>query len=206
MRTTAIPLALAATLLAAPAAAETKIGYVDFQRALNEVDEGRVAQGTLKKDFEEKQKQLDKDKTDLDRMQAEFEKQAAVLSEEARRDRAIEIQKRMAEAQGKLLGFQKDLADRERVATRAIFDKMVAITREIADAEGFGVVFEKNDAGIVVAPASLDLTNELVRKYNTRHPPAAADKADKKAAPPKADKADKADKKKTEPKKADGAK
>jgi len=162
-------LALATLLLAAPAAAETKIGYVDFQRALNEVDEGRVAQGTLKKDFEEKQKQLDKDKTDLDRMQAEFEKQAAVLSEEARRDRAIEIQKRMAEAQGKLLGFQKDLADRERVATRAIFDKMVAITREISDAEGFTLVFEKNDSGLVVAPSSLDLTNELVRKYNARH-------------------------------------
>jgi len=202
MRTAA--LALATLLLAAPAAAETKIGYVDFQRALNEVDEGKAAQGTLKKDFEEKQKQLDKDKTDLDRMQAEFEKQAAVLSEEARRDKAIEIQKRMAEAQGKLLGFQKELADRERVVTRGIFDKMVAITREIADAEGFTVVFEKNDAGIVVAPASLDLTNELVRKYNARHPPgAAADKPDKK---PAAAKADKADKKKPEPKKAEGAK
>ncbi|MBI5070092.1 MAG: OmpH family outer membrane protein [Deltaproteobacteria bacterium] len=192
-------LALATLLLAAPAAAETKIGYVDFQRALNEVDEGKVAQGTLKKDFEEKQKQLDKDKTDLDRMQAEFEKQAAVLSEEARRDRAIEIQKRMAEAQGKLLGFQKELAERERLATRAIFDKMVAITREIADAEGVGIVFEKNDAGIVVAPASLDLTNELVRKYNARHRPGDAPAGDKKAAAPSA-------KKKAEPKKADGAK
>lgn len=194
-------LALAILLLAAPAAAETKIGYVDFQRALNEVDEGKAAQGTLKKDFEEKQKQLDKDKTDLDRMQAEFEKQAAVLSEEARRDKAIEIQKRMAEAQGKLMAFQKELADRERGATRAIFDKMVAITREIADADGVTLVFEKNDAGIVVAPPSLDLTNELVRKYNARHPPGASgDKADKKAAAPKADK------KKAEPKKADGAK
>lgn len=195
-------LALAALLLAAPAAAETKIGYVDFQRALNEVDEGKAAQGTLKKDFEEKQKQLDKDKTDLDRMQAEFEKQAAVLSEEARRDKAIEIQKRMAEAQGKLMAFQKELADRERGATRAIFDKMVAITREIADADGVTLVFEKNDAGIVVAPASLDLTNELVRKYNARHPPSAGgDKADKKAAAPKGD-----GKKKAEPKKPDAAK
>ncbi len=195
-------IALALAVPQAARAAETKIGYVDFQRALNEVDEGKAAQGTLKKDFEEKQKQLDKDKTDLDRMQAEFEKQAAVLSEEARRDKAIEIQKRMAEAQGKLLGFQKELADRERLATRAIFDKMVAITREIADAEGVTIVFEKNDAGIVVAPASLDLTNELVRKYNARHRPGdAAPAGDKKAAAPKGD-----GKKKAEPKKADGAK
>lgn len=191
-------LALATLLLAAPAAGQGKIAYVDFQRALNEVDEGKAAQASLKRDFEEKQKQLDKDKVDLERMQAEFEKQAAVLSEEARRDKAIEIQKRMAEAQGKLMGFQKELAEREQGATRAIGEKMRALVQEIATADGVDFVFDKN-AGLVVAPPSLDLTNELVRKYNARHPLGAAEKADKKAAP-------KGDKKKAEPKKGDAAK
>ena len=193
-------LALATLLLAAPAAAQGKIAYVDFQRALNEVDEGKAAQSSLKRDFEEKQKQLDKDKTDIDRMQAEFEKQSAVLSEEAKRDKAIEIQKRMAEAQGKLMGFQKELAEREQAVTRAIGEKMRAIVHEIAASEGVDFVFDKN-AGLVVAPASLDLTNELVRKYNARHHAGAApEKGDKKAAP-KGDA-----KKKAEPKKGDAVK
>jgi len=169
MRTTAIPLALAAALLAAPAAAETKIGYVDFQRALNEVEEGKGARASLKRDFDEKQKILDKEKADLERMQGDFEKQAAVMNDDAKRDRIVEIEKRGREAAMKLQQFQKELSEREREVTRGIFDKMVAITREISDAEGFTLVFEKNDSGLVVAPSSLDLTNELVRKYNARH-------------------------------------
>lgn len=199
-------LALATLLLATPAAAELKIGYVDLQRALNEVDEGKAAQSSLKREVEEKQKQLDKDKTDIDRMQAEFEKQSAVLSEEAKRDKAIEIQKRMAEAQGRLMGFQKDLAEREHAATRAIHDKMRVIVNEIAAADGVDYVFDRN-AGLVVAPAALDLTNELIRKYNARHQGGGLpDKgADKKPAPKAEKKAPKGEKKKDEPK-ADAAK
>ena len=140
---------------------------------------------------------LDKDKADLEKMQAEFEKQVAVLSEDAKRDRAMEIQRRMGEAQGRLVGYQKELSEREREATRAIIEKMEGLVREIADAEGFTIVLEKTYAGIIVAPASLDLTNELIRKYNGRFKPGAEKKADKKVEK-KGDK--KAEKKKDEAK------
>jgi outer membrane protein len=187
MRTIALVPALAALLVAAPAAAELKIGYVDFQRALNEVEQGKAAKANLQKDFAEKQKVLDRDKSELDKLQGEFEKQVGVLSEEAKRDRAMEIQKRMNEAQGRLLAFQKELQEREREATRAIFERMEALTHEISDAEGFTVVFEKNNAGIIVAPQSLDLTNELIRKFNARHKVGEAEKKPEKKAEKKKD-------------------
>ena len=176
--------ALAGLLLAAApvAAAELKIGYVDFQRALNEVEEGKIAKANLKRDFDDKQKQLDKDKTDLERLQAEFEKQAGVMSEEAKRDKAIEIDRRMREAQGKAMGFQKELSDREREVTRGMFDRMLTLTREIADADGLTYVFDKSS--LLVAPPAADVTNELVRKYNERFKPG-EEKEKKKAAAPK---------------------
>lgn len=182
MRTPPLAAALAGLLLsAAPAAAdELKIGYVDFQRALNEVEEGKVAKASLKRDFDDKQKQLDRDKAELERLQAEFEKQAGVMSDEAKRDRAMDIDRRMREAQGKAMGFQKDLSDREREVTRAIFDKMLTLTREIADADGLTYVLDRNS--LLVAPPAGDITNELVRKYNERFKPS-AEKA--KAAPKK---------------------
>jgi len=182
MRTPPLAAALAGLLLsAAPAAAdELKIGYVDFQRALNEVEEGKVAKASLKRDFDDKQKQLDKDKAELERLQAEFEKQAGVMSDEAKRDRALEIDRRMREAQGKAMGFQKDLSDREREVTRAIFDKMLNLTREIASADGLTYVLDKNS--LLVAPPAGDITNELVRKYNERFKPS---EEKKKAAPKK---------------------
>jgi outer membrane protein len=120
------------------------------------------------------------------------------MSDEAKRDKAMEIDRRMRETQGKLMSFQKDLSDREREATRGIFDKMLGLTREIADADGFAYVFDR--AALLVAPPAMELTNELVRKYNARFKPAA--ETEKKPAPEKAKKpAAKKDDKKDEAKK-----
>jgi outer membrane protein len=181
-------LALALALAPALAAAQQKIGYVDLQRALNEIDEGKAARALLKKDFDEKQKQLDVRKTEFDRLQADFEKQAVVMSEQARRDKAQDLDRRARELQSLFVNLQKDLSDRERDATRGIFERMSTIVAEIAEAEGFSLVLEKG-AGLVYAPASLDLTNELIRKYNARFPGGAqkGQAATKKAAPAKPD-------------------
>ncbi len=162
---------LALALAAAPVAAraEQKIGFVDLQRALNEVDEGKAAKAVLKKDFDEKQRQLDAKKVEFDKLQADFEKQAVVMSEQARKDKGQDLDRRARELQALFVQLQKDLSDRERDATRGIFDRMAAIVRDIAEADGFTIVLEKS-AGLVYAPPSLDLTNELIRKYNARYP------------------------------------
>jgi outer membrane protein len=181
-------LALALSLAPAAAEAQQKIGYVDLQRALNEVDEGKAAKALLKRDFDEKQKQLDAKKTEFDRLQGEFEKQAVVMSDQAKRDKAQDLDRRARELQALFVNLQKDLSEREQQATRGIFDKMSAIVREIAEADGFTIVLEKG-AGLVYAPPSLDLTNELIRKFNARFP-GGKNKADAKKADAPAKKAD----------------
>ena len=162
-------LVLALALAPALARAETKLGTVDLQRALNEVEEGKAAKALLKRDFDEKQKQLDVKKTEFDKLQADLEKQAVVMSDAAKKDRAADLDRRARELQGLFVQLQKDLSERERDATKGIFDRMANIVREIAEADGVTMVFEKG-AGVVYAPTSLDLTNELIRKYNARHP------------------------------------
>jgi outer membrane protein len=164
----AVVVALAAALSPAAARAEIKLGYVNLQRALNEIDEGKAAKAQLKKDFEEKQKQLDQKTDELKKALVDFEKQAMVMNAEAKATRGADLDRRKLEIQEFYVKLQQDLSTREREATRGLFDKMAAIAREIAEAEGFTFVFEQNDAGLVYAPASLDITNELIRRYNAR--------------------------------------
>jgi outer membrane protein len=180
MSRTSLKTLLLLALAAGPALAraEQKLGYVDLQRALNEVDEGKAAKALLKKDFDEKQKQLDAKKAEFDKLQADLEKQAVVMSDTAKKEKATELDRRARELQGLFVQLQKDLSDREREATKGIFDRMAIIVREIAEADGFSMVFEKG-AGLVYAPPALDLTNELIRKYNARHPAGAAPTAKK---------------------------
>ena len=171
---------VALALVPALAAAEQKIGFVDLHRALNEVDEGKAATALLKRDFDEKQKQLDGKKAEFDKLQADAEKQAVVMSDAAKREKAAELDRRARELQGLFMQLQKDLSEREQQATKGIFDRMSNLVREIAEAEGFSIVLEKG-SGVVYAPTSLDLTNELIRKYNTRYPAAGGKKSEGKA-------------------------
>lgn len=162
------PIALA--LAVAPAArAETKIGFVDLQRAIREVDEGKAATATLKKDFDEKQKHLDGKKAEFDKLKAEFEKQSVVMAENVKKEKAAELDRKAMELQQLFMQLQKDLSEREGEVMRGIVDKMAGVVREIAEADGFTMVVERQDAGIIYAQPSLDLTNELVRKYNARY-------------------------------------
>ena len=186
------PLAAAALALGSAAAvptsarAEQKIAFVDLQRALNEVEEGKAAKAALKKEFDQKQKTLDDKKGEFDRARADLEKQAVVMSEEARKEKQGDLERKGIELQGLFVQMQKELSEREREATRGIFERMSAIVREIADQEGVSAVVQAE--ALVFAAPSLDLTNELVRKYNARHKPgtasaAAPKKPDAKPAP-----------------------
>ena len=163
-------LAAAAVLAhAVPARADQKIGLVDLQRALNEVDEGKAAKARLKSEFDQKQKVLDEKQNEFQKLRADFEKQSGVLAEAARREREEDLNRRMMDLQSTFAQLQRELSERERDVTRGIFDKMSSIVRELAEKEGFTIVLERNDAGVVFAPPSIDLTNELVRAYNVRH-------------------------------------
>lgn len=176
--------AIAALLGPTSAAAELKLGYVDLQRALNEVEEGKAAKAALKKDFDEKQKELDRKQEELKRMRADLDKQAVVMSEQARREKEEEFQRKAMETQGRFMELRNELARREQEMTKGIFDKMSPIIREIAGAEGFTMVLEKN-AAVVFAVPELEVTNELIRKYNAKHKGGAAPaKSDDKAKKP----------------------
>jgi len=175
-----LPVALA-TLLAlglagapARARAEQKLAFVDLQRALNEVDEGKTSKAALKREFDQKQKTLDEKKSEFDRLRGDFEKQAVVMSDEARKERQGELERKQMELQGLFVQMQKELSERERETTRGIFDKMHAIVSEIAEQEGVALVLTAE--ALVFATPSLDFTNELVRKYNARHKPGSGDK------------------------------
>jgi outer membrane protein len=177
-------LAIAVPLAPAASAADLKIGYVDLQLALNEVDEGKAAKAQLKKDFDEKQKRLDREQTDLKRMKEDLDKQAVVMADDARREKQGELDRKFMEVQGLFVQLQKELSEREREVTRGIFEKMTQIIREIAEAEGYTLVFERTDAGLIYAPKSLDLTSDLIRKYNARFK-GSGDAGKKKAEPAK---------------------
>jgi outer membrane protein len=170
--------AVLALVVPAVAHADLKLGYVDLQRALQEVNEGKDAKARLKADAEKVKRELDAEQKKLTDDKLVLDKQGSMMSEEVRTQKFTEWQRRLLDASQRAEKSQRDLADKERAELRKIFDKMDPIIAGIAQRDGLAMVFEKTDSGLVYAPSSMDVTSELVRQYNDKFPagrkPAAA--------------------------------
>ena len=175
-------LALGVLLLASkPLAAyaeDVKLGYVDLQRALNETDDGRKAKESLKKVFDQKQKELDEQQQALKKDIEDLDKKRTLLPADKVRDKEAELQGRMQKVQQTYMRHQQDLQAKEQEATAKIFERMNRIINKIAVAENFTMILDKTQSAVVYAKPHLDLTNDLIRRYNS------GEGADKTAAAP----------------------
>ncbi len=66
------------------AVAETKVGYVDLQRALQEVNDARSAKTRLQALVDEKKKRFEREQADLLKEKDAYEKQMGVMTADAK--------------------------------------------------------------------------------------------------------------------------
>lgn len=151
-------------IAAAPAQAQDKIGVVDLQRALNEVDEGAAAKKALKKEFDQKQKQLDTRQAELKTLKDELDAQATMMTPEKKQEKVADLQRKLVEVQQLYMQLQQDLSKREGEVTAQIFQKMGVILGALGEEQGFAVIAEKS--AVPFYRPALDVTNELIRRYN----------------------------------------
>ena len=162
---------LTAFTLALPAlasAADTKIGYVDLQRAMTEVSEGKAARSKLEARFKSSQQRLDKEQDALKKRMEDLEKKSLAMDEETLRKQRAELQQEMMRVTNLYTQLQKELRDEEQKATQDIVGKLQGLIKQIAESQGFTYVLEKNEAGVLYGPPSNDMTNELVRAYDAK--------------------------------------
>ena len=183
-------LAAAAVPRAAFAQEPLKLGYVDLQRALNETEDGRKAKAQLKKVFDAKQKELDEQQEDFKKSKEDLDKKRTLLPADTVRQKEQELAGKFEKVQQSYMRHQKDLQEKEGEVTQKIFERMQKIIIHIAQAENFTMVLDKTQAGIIFAKQHLDLTNEVIRRYNSGEgaeggPTAGGGKAPAAAAKPK---------------------
>lgn len=158
---------------AQPSAAGDKddmlIGYVDIQRALLEVNEGKRAKDQLKATFDEKQKRLSGQEEKLKKMKDDLDKESIVKVDEATQKKKDEFQKALLELQQTFMKEQKELQEAEGKLTSGITDKMRKIIAEIGDQGGYTLILESSGTRMLYAKPHLDLTNEVIRKYNAKY-------------------------------------
>jgi outer membrane protein len=167
----AVSFVAAALLLPAmaPKASAQKVGVVDLQRALNETEDGRRAKAQLQRLFKSRQQTLDKRQKDLQKMKDDIERQKDVLSRDALQKRMETYQETFVQLQTTYVEYQREMAQKEAELTQVIIERMQAILRRIGQAEGYQLIVEVNEGGVIWAPSNQDLTDVVIQRYNSSH-------------------------------------
>lgn len=146
------------------------IGLVDIQKIITSIKEGKNVQKTLEKSFNDKKVLLKKEEDKIKKAQEDYKKQSMILAEGARATKEREIQELMMKLQNKTMEYQREIQKMEQDMKKPILDKLRPIIDEVSKENKVAMTFELSAAPIVYAESKKDLTEDVIKAYDKKHP------------------------------------
>jgi outer membrane protein len=173
-----LALFLGLLFVAAPAvAAEApKIAVVDFQKALQSVKDGELAKKKIDDAMKEKQNNIKTMETQLRTMKDEYDKQSLILSEAARKQKEQEFMNAQMQYQQTAQQAEQEMQELYAQVMDGLITKMRAIASEIGKEKGYDLILETSAGGVVYWGTTLDITQDLIARYDAKNPATAAGK------------------------------
>lgn len=152
---------------AVTASAQIKVAVIDVQRVVTESDSGKEALGKLKGLQDSKIAEGQKLQKELDGLKAQLSKQRFTLSDDKIEAMGKQIQAKGIELKRFQDDAQRDLDDARRSALGGLEQRILPVINTISKEKGMTLVFNKFQSGLVYADDAIDITDEVIRRFNT---------------------------------------
>ena len=149
-------------------AADSKIAYVDIQRAINECNAGKDAKKAITKEVEKFQHLIADRQKELQAMKESFEKQALMLTPDARTNKEKEYQNKLREFQRWGEDNQNELNQKRVEMERNISIALVKVIQKIGADDGYTLIFEKNENIVLFASKTIDITDRAIKVFDAQ--------------------------------------
>jgi outer membrane protein len=175
-------LCLCGLMVAQQASAQTKMGYVNFQKLLEDAPQTKTAMQALENEFAPRRRELLTMQNDLKARDEKLQKEGAVMSEadRAKAEKALRDQQR--EFSRKAGEFQDDASTRRNEEIGKVQRYLVTEIQAYGTAQGYDLVLGD---GVFYAKGPLDITANVLAVLATKPAslPAAAPAAPQTKAP-----------------------
>jgi outer membrane protein len=179
----AVLIAVSIVMLMLPLAAHSQtlnIVYVDLQKVMLESEKGKDARKTLTSHADKLKKTLDGKQDEIQKMKDALEKQGATITPDARAEKERQYQAKVKDYQRVYNDYQGELQQKDMELTQKVLKEIEDVIRSLGDREKYSLILEKNQAGILFATPTIDITEKVIRLYNdaskSTPPPAPAKK------------------------------
>jgi outer membrane protein len=149
-------------------AADLKIAYVDIQKAVNECNAGKEAKKTIVKEAEKLHRQLTEKQKELQTMKESYDKQALMLTPDARTTKEKEIQNKFREFQRWQEDAQNELNQKRGDAERSIYVGLQKVVQKIGADEGYTFILERNENIVLYASKTIDITDRVIKTFDAQ--------------------------------------
>jgi outer membrane protein len=142
----------------------SKIAVVDVQKVLNDSTAGKKAKVDLEALIQSKQAHIDEQGKTIEKMKTDIDKQASVLSPEARQTKEDELEKLIREYQRLVQDSQTEVKKKEGELTGAILKEVNDLVIKIGEKEGYAVILERGM--VLYSHKDLDITDKVIKEYD----------------------------------------
>lgn len=165
----------------APAPSPGKIGVISLQEAIGETAEGKKAFEDLQKKYEPRRQDLQRQQQEIAALQDQVQRQQATLSDEERMRLTRELEDKQKILKRATEDANADFQADNQDTYRRLAQKMGRLITEYAQQNGFDLIVDHSQMPVYYWAPQIDLTEEMIKRYDAANPVAAAA-----AAPPAA--------------------
>ncbi|MDX9787243.1 MAG: OmpH family outer membrane protein [Desulfobacterales bacterium] len=143
-----------------------KIGMVDFQKILTLSEAGKEAQAEIATKGKAMEADLKTKGAELEETKERLEREALVMAPEKRSEKEREFRIKLMDFKDKEKQYKKEFNDFNMQLVGKFRKDVFALAEEIGKKEGYLLILEKNESGALYFPGTMDITDQLIQKYN----------------------------------------
>ncbi len=175
MSAVSLMLVAAAPLTAQSTATEgPRFVYVNTQRLLESAPGAAEAQETWNRELVQMQEEVRRLRVELDSLIADYRRQEAMLSDEARTSKQQELSEKQQELQTRTVQLEGQANERRQVLLEPILQRVQAEIEALRAEKEYVMVFDASAAGLLAADPALDVTDEVISRLEAQEAAAGA--------------------------------
>jgi len=144
--------------------AETKIGFVNAARVLEEAPQADSAREQLEKEFAPRDKDIVEMQNALKKLEDKLVRDGAIMSESDQRKLERDVISRKREVKRKKEEFREDLNIRRNEAFEKLRKRVYEVVVSIAEQQKYDLIVSD---GVVFASKPIDITNDVVKRLKS---------------------------------------
>jgi outer membrane protein len=170
----AAPALASAQAPALPTAESQRFAVINIQRIASESTEGKASTARVQALNQKKITELNDLNKRLQADQQKLQSQGAMLNEAARAELERAIDKEQKDLQRTQQDAQEEVQQLQQDLQNGFQAKLLPIIQQVVSERKITILFSSADAGIVFADPGLDLTADVIKRFDAAAAPAAA--------------------------------